>query len=83
MAGHILNASISGEECEQIIIRRLIPAITGIPQGKAMLAMLTFFITLSKPDISAELLTSTVKGASEFITMALTEVDAPPKEEMN
>lgn len=78
----ILDTSMRGEEVEQILVKRLVPAIADLERSKAMLALLTFFVVLSKPDLDAELLKSTVKGASEYIVMALTEVDKP-KGEMN
>lgn len=73
MSAVIVETELKGEEVEQIIVRRLVPAVADVERGKAMLALLTFFVVLSKPDLSAELLKSTVKGASEYIVMSLTE----------
>lgn len=71
----ILQTSMQGEEVQEIITQRLIPAVVGMDRSKTMMALLTFFVVLSKPDLEPELLQKTVKGASEYVVLALTEVE--------
>lgn len=69
----ILEAAVSGQEIEDIIAQRLIPAIADVERSKVMLSLLTFFIVLMKPDLSAEELTNTVKQSSQFMCLLLSE----------
>ena len=69
----LIQRSATGEEIEAIIAERLIPAVAGLEDYKILLSLLTFFIALSKPDVTPDELRDTVKGASQYICLALSE----------
>lgn len=69
----ILEAAVSGDEIEAIIAQRLIPAIADIERTKVMLSLLSFFMVLMKPDLSAEELTNAVQQTSQFACLVLSE----------
>lgn len=69
----ILEAAVSGEEIETIVAQRLIPAIADLDRTRVMLSLLTFFMVLMKPDLSAEELTHAVKETSQFACLVLSE----------
>lgn len=83
----ILEAAVSGEEVETIIAQRLIPAIADLERSKVMIAILSFFVVLMKPDLSADELTDCVKQTSQFVCLMLSQHEgadvAPEKNEMN
>ena len=81
----ILEAAVSGEEIETIIQQRLIPAIADLERSKVMLSLLTFFMALMKPDLTAEAMTNAVLQTSQFACLVLTEQQGAdvPAEEMN
>lgn len=84
----ILEASVSGQEVEDIIAQRLIPAIADLERSKVMLSLLTFFVVLMKPDLSTEVLVDTVKQTSQFVCLMLSEqqgadTGSVPENEMN
>lgn len=84
----ILEAALSGDEVESIIAQRLIPAIADLERTKVMLSLLTFFVVLMKPDLTAEELTNTVKQTSQFVCLMLSEqagadTGPVPENEMN
>lgn len=69
----ILEAAVSGEEIEGIIAQRLIPAIADIERTRVMISLLTFFLVLMKPDLSADALTHAVRETSQFACLVLSE----------
>lgn len=83
----ILEAAVSGDEIEAIIAQRLIPAIADIERTKVMLSLLSFFMVLMKPDLSAEELTNAVQQTSQFACLVLSEQQGAdvgiPTNEMN
>lgn len=84
----ILEAAVSGDEIEAIVAQRLIPAIADLERSKVMLSLLSFFVVLMKPDLSADELCHTVKETSQFVCLLLSEQQGadlgdPPPSEMN
>jgi len=83
----ILEAAVSGEEVQAILTERLIPAIADLERSKVMLCLLTFFVTLMKPDLSSDELTRTVRDTSQFVCLMLSEQRGAdvgiPETEMN
>lgn len=81
----ILEAAVSGDEIETIIAQRLIPSIADLERTKVMMSLLSFFIVLMKPDLSADELVNAVKQTSQFVCLLLSEqpgvdVDIPANE---
>ena len=83
MAPHIVEVAATGEEIEAIITERLIPAIHDLERTKVLLALLTLFLTLMKPTITAEEVVEAANGVSQWVCLFLSESDTDDKLVLN
>ena len=83
MAPHIVEVAATGEEIEAIITERLIPAIHDLERTKVLLALLTLFLTLMKPTITAEEVVEATNGVSQWVCLFLSESDMDDKLVLN
>lgn len=79
----ILEAVVSGEEIEAIVAQRLIPAIADLERSKVMLSLLSFFVVLMKPDLSAEKVQETVLQTSQFVCLLVSEQEGADTESVS
>lgn len=68
----ISEASASGEDIEKLI-SAMEPVLLGAPRAHVIIAALSLAITLMQPDISVDELQSAVRGASQYICLAVAD----------
>lgn len=75
MTSQISHIEVEGEVIQDLILRKIAPAVQGERKAHAILALLSMSVMLMKPDVEVETLKDTVMHMSETMILNLAETE--------